>query len=77
MKRILKFGAEWCNSCKQLSKTLQELNIDYEEIDVENNDDLVEAYHIQSLPTLLILEDDKELTRLIGNVPKSALINII
>lgn len=69
--KILKFYGDWCGPCKVLSKTLQSLNINVEEINVDSNEELVSKYHISSVPVLIKLDSEgKEIARLVGNKSK-------
>lgn len=56
---ILVFSAPWCSSCKTLKNKLQMKGVGYEEINVDDpeNEPLVVAYNIRSLPTTVILKD--------------------
>lgn len=56
---ILVFSAPWCAACKTLKNKLQMKGVGYEEIDVDDpeNESLVVAYKIRSLPTTIILKD--------------------
>ena len=75
--KVLKFSAYWCVPCKQLAPKFKEIsenpefkNIQFEEIDVDKNQDLAEKYKIMSVPTTIILdENDKILSKIVGNVP--------
>lgn len=71
--KLLKFSAEWCTSCKNLSKKLKETpldNIEVEEIDVEKDDDIAEKYSIRNLPTCVLLgKDDEVIKRFSGYYP--------
>jgi thioredoxin 1 len=68
MKKVYKFFATWCGPCKMLSKTLStvESPLEIEEIDVDQNKDLAKEFKIRGVPTLIIVEDDKELKRKTG-----------
>lgn len=56
---ILVFSASWCSACKTLKNKLQMKGVVYEEIDVDDpeNESLVVAYKVRSLPTTIILKD--------------------
>lgn len=56
---ILVFSAPWCAACKTLKNKLQMKGVGYEEIDVDDpeNESLVVAYKVRSLPTTIILKD--------------------
>ena len=71
MKSIFKFGAEWCGPCKRLEPILDQLQKDYPDliirgIDIDEAPDLAAKYKIRTLPTIIILEDDIEVSRLVG-----------
>ena len=69
MKRILKFEAEWCTSCKSLSRILEGmiLKLPIEVIDIDLNPELATEYGIRSVPTLIMLDWNKEVKRITGN----------
>ena len=80
--KIKKAGSSWCSPCGILSKVLVPLlsdypNIEFEEIDIEENDDFAVKYSIRSLPTTLIFMDDIELFRFVGTRSKEELKEII
>lgn len=81
MKTLLKFSADYCTPCKQLSKTLDGLTlegINLQEIDIEGNLDLVKQWTIRSVPTLILLDEDaKELKRHTGGLSAVALMQFI
>ena len=72
MKTLLKFSADYCTPCKQLSKTLAEVDlqgISYQEITVEGNLHLVKQWSIRSIPTLILLDEEgKEIKRHTGSL---------
>jgi len=67
-KKILKFAASWCQPCKMLSKTIEGMTIEtpIEEIDIDEQEELAIQYQIRSVPTLVMLDDDKEVKRVTG-----------
>lgn len=56
---ILVFSAPWCAACKTLKNKLQMKGVVYEEIDVDDpeNESLVVAYKVRSLPTTIGLKE--------------------
>jgi len=69
MKKILKFEADWCVSCKSLSKVLEQIetNIPIEVIDIDVNPEIATEFGIRSVPTLVLMEDNMASKRLVGN----------
>lgn len=68
--KLLKFQASWCGPCKMLSKTIEsiktELTVPIEEIDIDEQSDIASQYGIRSVPTLVLLDGDIEISRKIG-----------
>ena len=81
MKTLLKFSADYCTPCKQLSKTLAEVNlqdVSYQEITVEGNLHLVKQWSIRSVPTLILLDEEgKEIKRHTGSLSAPALMEFL
>jgi len=75
MKKVLKFSASWCGPCKSLTKTLQEVKteIPIEEIDIDEQSELAIEYGIRGVPTLVMIDDNVEVKRNVGNLTKSQL----
>lgn len=70
MKKIYKFSAAWCGPCKMLSKTLATIEspVQIEEIDIDQNIELTQQYKVRGVPTLVLVEEDKEVKRKVGVV---------
>lgn len=70
MNKIIKFTGTHCPSCRKLEALLKmhKLEVD-EEIVLDNNLELARKYQVSTLPTLLKIEGDKEIDRVIGIVP--------
>lgn len=60
MKKILKFYSPTCGPCKVMTNKLFEAGIDTESIDAtsEENEDLVEKYSVQKVPTIVVVNED-------------------
>lgn len=61
---LLDFFSEYCNPCKMLAKDLDEISKKYndlkiEKLDIMENYELTEKYNIMSVPTLILIKDDK------------------
>lgn len=67
--KILKFFSPTCGPCKVMESNLKAVDIPYEDIDAtdENNDPLVEKYHIRNIPTIIMVNEvDEEVKRFTG-----------
>lgn len=72
MIKLLDFWAEWCGPCKMMHPIIEDMKkkyegkVEFEEIDVDKNIDASMKYGAVSIPTYIILKDDKEVARTIG-----------
>ncbi|MCI5880003.1 MAG: thioredoxin [Bacillales bacterium] len=77
MIKLLDFYATWCGPCKMLSPIIDELSEDRSlevvKIDIDKNEDLVKEFGIMSVPTIVLLKDNKEVARNIGFIRKNDL----
>ena len=74
---VIDFWATWCGPCKLMNPILDEVEKEYSDltitrIDIDSDKEMVEKYNIQSVPTYIILKNDKEVDRIIGAKPKFA-----
>ena len=78
MKKLLYFSAAWCGPCKTLGPIVESLSgqINYEKVDVDNNQDLPIQYGVRNVPTLILLDETGETKgRLVGIQSKDAILN--
>ncbi len=68
--KLIRISAIWCTSCIITYKYFNEIkneypNFEYEELDYDT--DNMEEYNIGNiLPVIIVLKDNKEVTRIIG-----------
>ena len=76
MKKILYFSAAWCGPCKMLGPIMESLagEVNYEKIDVDNNQDLSIQYGVRNIPTLILVENGEAVGRLTGLQQKDQII---
>lgn len=67
-KRILRFTASWCGPCKMLAKNLEntDLGLPIEVIDIDVHNEIAQEYGIRGVPTLVMLDGNIEVKRLVG-----------
>jgi len=77
MKKILYFTASWCAPCKALSPIMDSLQgqINFDKIDVDSNTDLSTQYGVRGVPSLVLVENGKEVNRLTGIQSKESILN--
>ena len=76
MKKILYFTGTWCQPCQILGPIMESLSgqINYEKIDVDNNQDLSIQYGVRNIPTLILVENGEAVSRLTGLQSKDAIL---
>ena len=79
--KILDFKAQWCRPCVAMTPILDEIEketgVEIQRIDVDDEEDMVIAYGIRNIPTLIFLKDNQIVDKVSGTISKEALINKI
>ena len=72
-RKILKFEASWCGPCQQLSRSfaanedwLKKNNVVIEPVDIDNHPDDATNHGVRGVPTLIIVDGDREVARRVG-----------
>lgn len=68
MKSFIYFTAPWCGKCKSVTPLMDELSKTHsvQKVDVDANSSLAQQYGIMGIPTVVVIEDGKEVNRIIG-----------
>ena len=80
---VLDFWAEWCQPCKMLSPTVEEIAGEYEDtitvgkLNVDDNPSTATKYGIRGIPTLLFFKGGKVVQQLVGVKSKSEIKKVI
>lgn len=78
--KLLKLGAEWCQPCNALSKTISESNlpIRVDEVDIDEHPEIAAKHMVRGVPTLILLNDAGDvLKRHTGAMNKAQLLEFI
>lgn len=78
--KLIKIGVIWCSGClvmnKVWNKLIKEYNFSYETYDIDMDEDEVEKYNVgEKLPVFIVMENDKEIKRFIGEYSYSDMVN--
>jgi thioredoxin 1 len=78
---LLHFTADWCQPCKQMEPVIamflsENLNVNYEKIDVTDSLDQASEHKVQGIPTFIALIDGKEVARHTGVATKESLLGL-
>ncbi|GGL34582.1 thiol reductase thioredoxin [Halarchaeum grantii] len=66
------FYADWCGPCKTQDPILEDLEeewgdrVDFEKVDVDENQDVANEYQVRSIPTIVVENDDGVVERFVG-----------
>jgi thioredoxin 1 len=80
---LIDFSAEWCGPCKMLAPILNEVKntlgnkVKIIKIDVDKNQQLASNYRVQSVPTLILFKESKQLWRQSGVPTKDQLVQLV
>lgn len=81
--KIIKIGATWCTSCiivkNNLTKVLKDYcDIELVEYDIDFDEEEVKKYKVtEKLPVLVFEKNEVEIKRMIGEVSKKDITNVI
>lgn len=81
--QLIKISAIWCPACLVMRPRLDKIkeifpNIEQIEYDYDLDEDIVNKYEVKDkLPVFILVDNDKELTRIIGEKTVEELTNIL
>ena len=80
---LVDFWAAWCGPCRAVAPTVEALASEYAgklkvvKLDVDESGDVAGQFGVQSIPTLILFKGGQPVERLVGNVPKPAIVSKI
>jgi len=75
---LLIFSASWCGPCQNLKRAIaaepeMTAHLQTKNIDIDVDKELAKKYHVGSVPTLIILQDNGTIRRYVGFTSSAAL----
>jgi len=80
MPVLLDLWAAWCGPCRMIAPVIEQIAAEFSgralvgKLDVDANPRTASRFSVQSIPTLLILKDGREVDRLIGAQGKQTIL---
>lgn len=77
---LVDFWAAWCGPCRAIAPSVEEIARDYAgkavvaKMDTDANPQTPMKFGIMGIPTLIIFKDGREVDRIVGAVPKAAIV---
>ena len=78
-KTLVDFYADWCGPCKMIAPFIEEIanenpNINVGKVNVDLDGEIAMKYNIVSIPTIIVFENGKEKSRIVGYRPKEEIL---
>ena len=80
---LVDFWATWCGPCRAIAPVIDELHHELEgkaiigKVNIDENSDTPVTYGVRNIPTLLVFKHGEVVDKVVGNQPKSKLIEIL
>lgn len=76
---LIDFWATWCGPCRMIAPTIDEIAEEHPEftvgkVNVDEEGELARRFGIMSIPTLVVVKNGAEVSRLIGVRPKDQIV---
>jgi thioredoxin 1 len=76
---IVDFWAVWCSPCRAIAPMLERIAAEYDgrltiaKVEVDENPLFAQQFGVQGIPTLLMVSQGREISRIVGALPESRL----
>jgi len=83
MIQLIDFYADWCGPCIAMKPVFKEVEeqfkgkVAFKKVNVDSDPSEAQKYGIMSIPTFVIVKDEKEVDRRMGAMPKDQLVSFI
>jgi thioredoxin 1 len=77
---LVDFWAAWCGPCKVVAPTIDQIAAELDgrlkvvKLDIDQNMEVSTRYGILSIPTLMLFKNGQQVEKMIGALPKQALL---
>lgn len=79
---LLDFWATWCGPCRMVGPVIEQIAAEHPEIkvgkiNVDEQNELVGAFRVMSIPTLVAVKDGKVVNQTVGVQPKAQILALL
>jgi thioredoxin 1 len=80
---LIDFWAEWCGPCRQLGPTIDAIADEFQgklkvyKMNVDENPTTPTRFNVRGIPTMILIKDGQLVDQLVGNQPKSVIVQAI
>ena len=73
---MIYFSGSWCKPCISFGPIMESTGLPFQKVDVDASPEMASSYNVRSVPTVLILENGKEIKRVTGIQSKQTIMNL-